>query len=115
MFPADQHDEIDALMVERNAAQAEAKLWLRRTLDMQAERDAALKAYAVLRRDYDEANRIVDFIIERRAHAAQLAPAPEHSPDAREIPHRALADGGPAHVRTEPGERAPAQKAGHTG
>ena len=42
MFPADQHDEIDALMVERNGAQAEAQLWLRRCLTMQQERDAAL-------------------------------------------------------------------------
>lgn len=62
----DSHDEIDALLTERNAAQAEAKLWLRRLQDAQRERDQARadlrqaeenidsweKAYADLLRDF---------------------------------------------------------------
>jgi hypothetical protein len=39
--PLEQYDEIDALLVERNAAVAEAKLWLRRALATQKERDQA--------------------------------------------------------------------------
>ena len=39
MGAADQFAELDALRTERNAAVAEAKLWLRRLGEMQRERD----------------------------------------------------------------------------
>ncbi len=43
MAELDAHDEIDALKTERNAAVAEAKMWLRRVLCLQQERDQARK------------------------------------------------------------------------
>lgn len=41
MGAADPHAAADVLRTERNAAVAEAKLWLRRLLEMQRERDEA--------------------------------------------------------------------------
>ncbi len=38
-YPVEAHDEIDALMVERNSALAEARLWFRRLQRVQSENE----------------------------------------------------------------------------
>lgn len=56
------HAKLDALTTERNAAVAEAKLWLRRMLTMQKERDQA-------RRELEAA---ADCIVEWQASHSKL-------------------------------------------
>ena len=50
----DLHAQLDALTTERNAAAAESKLWLRRLLTMQAERDACAKSLSEWEAAYNE-------------------------------------------------------------